>query len=700
MKESILITGGSGLLALNWAIAQRKKYSVILGINRRNIELAGVKSIQLPIESVDSIVESLNNIKPKFLIHTAGITSVEKCESDPDLAHYVNVELSKNVTEACIKTGVKLVYISTDHLFSGRTSRLSELDKPNPKNVYGETKAEAEKYIVDKCPNALIVRTNFFGWGLKHRESFSDRIINSLRNKKAITLFKDVYYTPILIETLSNIVHELCDSEEQGIYNVVGDDRISKLDFGYKIARHFSLDTNLIIPESISKKENLVQRPHDMSLSNSKLCKFLGRNIGDLESQLDSLYRQEQTGIARELAEVTPATKNMIPYGQHYIDEGDIQEVINVLRYGDITQGPKIEEFEKAIAEYVNVKYAVAVSSGTAALHLAALVAGVTSGHHLITSPITFVASANAALYNGGKVIFSDIDPQTINLCPDLLSDTLHKYKDIRAIVPVHFAGLPCDMPAIKSIADNYAVTVIEDASHALGAKYVDGNKVGSCVYSDMTTFSFHPVKTIAAGEGGMITTNDEVLHRKLLRLRSHGINKLDDQFEYSENEKEIGVSSSWYYEMQELGFNYRITDIQCALALSQFRKLDKFISRRSELVSKYNKVFSEMKNCCPAQQSIQDNSGHHLYVLRINFSALGISRSAFMQELRLNKIISQVHYIPVPAHPYYRKLGFKPEDYPNAFDYYQEALSIPLYYDLTDEQQQFVINVFKKLLT
>lgn len=389
----------------------------------------------------------------------------------------------------------------------------------------------------------------------------------------------------------------------------------------------------------------------------------------------------------------------MITYGQHHIDENDIQEVVNVLRHGDITQGPKVEEFEKAIAEYVNVKFAVAVSSGTAALHLATIVAGVSSESHLMTSPISFVASANVALYNGGKVIFSDIDPNTINLCPELLSSALQNNKNIRTIIPVHFAGLPCDMSSIKSIADNHDVTLIEDAAHALGAKYDNGYKVGSCFYSDMTIFSFHPVKAIAAGEGGMITTNNETIYRKLLRLRSHGINKLDDTLDYPEQAIEKGLPTPWYYEMQELGFNYRITDIECALALSQLKKLDKFLSRRRELVKKYNAAFSEIRNCLPAQTNTIDYSGHHLYVLRINFRSLGISRAELMRELKRNEIICQVHYIPIPAHPYYRKLGFDPEDYPNAFQYYQEALSIPLYYDLTDEQQQYVIDVFKKLL-
>lgn len=389
----------------------------------------------------------------------------------------------------------------------------------------------------------------------------------------------------------------------------------------------------------------------------------------------------------------------MIPYGKHHLDEEDIQAVVDVLRSGALTQGPAVEAFEQAVAEYVGVKFAIAVSSGTAGLHLSALATGVGPGNSLITSPITFVASANAALYAGGRPVFADINPDTVNMFPGSLKDVLAKNPDTRAVVPVHFAGLPCDMPAIKTAADEAGAMVIEDAAHALGAQYPDGKRVGCCAHSLMTVFSFHPVKAIAAGEGGMITTNDEPTYRRLLRLRSHGINKLDDPFQLPEQVKPNGVRDPWYYEMQELGFHYRITDIQCGLALSQFKKLDKFITRRRELVKAYDKGFAGMRNCRAAQVAGREQSGHHLYVLRIDFDAAGLTRAQLMQELRARQIGSQVHYIPLPAQPHYRRLGFRPEDYPNAQHYYQEALSIPLFYDLTDEQQKQIIVAIAELI-
>lgn len=389
----------------------------------------------------------------------------------------------------------------------------------------------------------------------------------------------------------------------------------------------------------------------------------------------------------------------MIPYGRHCLDEDDIHAVVEVLRRGLLTQGPTIDAFERAVAGYVGAKYAVAVSSGTAALHLAAMAAGLRPGASLITSPITFVASANAALYVGAAPVFADIDPHTINLSPSCLAQALAAHPEARAVVPVHFAGLPCDMVAIKSAADSAGVVVIEDAAHALGATYASGERVGSCVYSLMTVFSFHPVKAIAAGEGGMITTNDEPTYRRLLRLRSHGINKLDDPFQLPEQAETDGTRNPWYYEMQELGYHFRITDIQCALALSQFGKLDVFVGRRRALARAYDAAFAGMRYGRPAQATGRNDSGHHIYVLQIDFARAGVSRAQMMNALRAKQINTQVHYIPVPAQPYYRALGHDLQDYPNAQRYYQEALTIPLFYALTDDEQQHVIASIRELV-
>ena len=392
--------------------------------------------------------------------------------------------------------------------------------------------------------------------------------------------------------------------------------------------------------------------------------------------------------------------KKIIPYGKHFIDQDDIDAVVDVLTNHPLTQGKVVSNFEKSVAEFVGAKYAVAMSSWTAGLHMACIVAGVNETNKVITSPITFVASSNASFYCGSKPVFSDIDKNTINLCPVHLESTLNNNKNIKAIIPVHFSGVPCEMEKIKNIADKKNAMVIEDAAHALGAKYSDGSMVGSCKYSDMTGFSFHPVKSIAAGEGGMITTNNIDIYRRLIRLRSHGINKSDDDLLYKGAAHTGDIKNPWYMEMQELGYNYRITDIQCALANSQLKKLPAFIKRRSELAKRYDRAFSNFEPISPIQSQFRDQSSNHLYVIRVNFnSSKQISRARLMTELHKINIATQVHYIPVTSHPYYKERSYNSDDYPNALNYYEEALSIPLYYSLTNADQDKVIENLKGLI-
>ena len=386
-----------------------------------------------------------------------------------------------------------------------------------------------------------------------------------------------------------------------------------------------------------------------------------------------------------------------IPYGKHYVDQDDIDAVIEVLKGGWLTQGPKIAEFEKKIAEKVNAKYAIAVSSASAGLHLATLALNIVKGDIVLTSPNTFVASANCALYQGALPEFIDIDEDSLNICSDKLSEFLNSNnKNVKAVIPVHFAGAPCDMREISKLAKARNINIIEDASHALGGKYNCGSNIGSCKYSEMTVFSFHPVKGVTAGEGGIITTNSKTYADSIKKNRSHGIykgnfdlpgiSKADNNII---NKKEAFYDerlNPWYYEMQALGFNYRITDIQCALALSQMKKLDEFINKRSEIVSIYDERFSNSKFIKPTQLNFRTNSAHHLYVVRINFEKLGVSRGQLMQKLMDLNIGTQVHYIPVPLHPYYQDLGYDIKNYPACLDYYNEALSLPVFYGLKND--------------
>ncbi|NLT96391.1 MAG: UDP-4-amino-4,6-dideoxy-N-acetyl-beta-L-altrosamine transaminase [Clostridia bacterium] len=379
--------------------------------------------------------------------------------------------------------------------------------------------------------------------------------------------------------------------------------------------------------------------------------------------------------------------KQGIPYGRQYIDEEDIKSIIEVLKGDYLTTGPYVKKFEENFAHYVGVKYAVAVANGTAALHLACLAAGIGAGDEVITSPITFAASANCALYVGAKPVFADIDSQTYNIDPSQIKTKISA--KTKAIIPVHYTGLPCDMKAINEIAKEKNLMVIEDACHALGARYKN-TKIGDCTYSDMTVFSFHPVKHITTGEGGMITTNSKELYQKLLLLRSHGITRDEDQLKENHG--------GWYYEMQTLGYNYRLTDIQSALGISQLKKVDWFIQRRREIAEMYNRGLKDLPLELPFEPEGCINS-YHLYVIRLKKEAK-VNRKELYDYLKSKGIYSQVHYIPVHTLPYYReKLGYNWGDYPKAEEHYRNVLTLPIYPGMTDEDVKFVISKLKEVL-
>ncbi len=379
-----------------------------------------------------------------------------------------------------------------------------------------------------------------------------------------------------------------------------------------------------------------------------------------------------------------------IPYGRQYIDDDDIREVIEVLQSDWLTQGPKSREFEEKFAAYCGAKYAVSVTSGTAALHLACLVSEIGEGDEVITSPITFAASSNCALYVGASPVFIDIDPETICLDHKKLDEYLNikpvtrNEKPVttpKAVIPVHFAGLPCRMEEISNTARARNLVIIEDACHALGAEYPSGDMVGSCKYSDMTVFSFHPVKHIATGEGGMITTNSPELYDKLLKVRSHGITK---NFHDSE-----GIQyPEYYYEMQELGFNYRMTDIQCALGISQLKKLDKFIERRRSIVEYYNNAFSDLNDAMILPYSNNSHHAWHIYVVQL----LRGDRDSIFAGLKQRGIGVQVHYIPVYLHPFYRNMGFNEGLCPHAEEYFSRTITLPIHPSMSREDMKRVV--------
>lgn len=385
----------------------------------------------------------------------------------------------------------------------------------------------------------------------------------------------------------------------------------------------------------------------------------------------------------------------MIPYGKQEITQHDIDSVVDVLKSDFLTQGPQVPLFEESVKRAVNSKYAVAVNSATSALHIACLALGVGKGDVVWTTPITFVASANCALYCGADIDFVDIDPNTYNLSAQKLEEKLIDAKKNnlalpKVVIPVHLCGQPCEMSKIHELSIEYGFSIIEDASHAIGGKY-KGNPIGNCEYSDITVFSFHPVKIITTAEGGLATTNNIQLVKKMDLYRSHGITR-DSAMMTEESH------GDWYYQQIDLGFNYRMTEMQAALGVSQMTRLHDFVARRNELAIKYDELLSGLPIITPIQ--IDDSySGRHLYVIRLNLSEISLTHKDVFMQLRENGIGVNLHYIPVYTQPYYKKLGFKAGMYPESERYYQEAISIPLFHTMTDAQQISVVEAIKEVV-
>lgn len=384
----------------------------------------------------------------------------------------------------------------------------------------------------------------------------------------------------------------------------------------------------------------------------------------------------------------------MIPYGKQDINQQDIDSVVNVLKSDFLTQGPQVPAFERALIDHTGATYALAVNSATSALHIACLALGLGEGDWLWTSPITFVASANCGLYCGAQVDFVDIDPSTYNMCPKQLEEKLIKAKAEgklpKVVVPVHLCGQPCDMEAIANLAKEYNFKVIEDASHAIGGKY-KGFPIGNCEYSDITVFSFHPVKIVTTAEGGAVMTNQKALADKVALLRSHGITRDPAQMKGESH-------GGWYYEQIDLGFNYRMTELQAALGVSQMQRLEEFISSRHKLARLYDEKLKNLPIILPFQLE-NTYSGLHLYVIRLQLNKIEKTHKQVFEELREKGVGVNLHYIPVHTQPYYKSMGFSCGDFPEAEKYYQDAISIPMFHGMTSEQQEKVVAVLSEVL-
>ena len=691
--KSILIFGGAGFLGSNFAFFLKKKYKIIINFNKKKIFFPDVTYVSIynhNTKDLSSIKEKIVALNPDIIINCLALSDIDKCEQKPELSEKLNYTFPLCLSKICNENKIKFIQISTDHLFNKKNLFKNENFKKSTVNIYAYHKSRAEEDILSINSKSLIIRTNFFGTSPKENYSL-DKIFDNLRKNRHVNGVIDYYFTPIYAGFLIKYIILLIKKKLSGIFNVAGNDRVSKYDFYKKINQFYKFDDNLIVKKKLKNLNNLSKRSKELSLSNKKLRKALNIKIPNLNRQIKT-YLNEKKKIQEFFSK-------KFPYGKHSINRSDKTNVIKILSSGSLTQGSFISHMEEKIANYVGSKYAVLVSSATAGLHISYSCLDLSSKSKIITSPITFVSTANAALFCNSNVKFSDINDLDLNLDLNELKKNIKDPK-IKIIVPVHFAGLPVDMSEVYNIAKLNKMFVVEDAAHAFGAKYKCGSMVGSCKYSDLCVFSFHPVKTLAAGEGGAVTTNSKNLYLELLKLRSHGIGVntspfINKKYSHTHNKRNL-----WYYEMRRLGFHYRQTEINAALLESQLARVDNFLSKRRNLAIKYDNFFCNMDNVSITQRHGRHQSSNHLYILRFNFNNLNISRNEFMKKLREHGIYTQVHYIPIPIQPYYKNLGYNLRNISNALKYYEECLSIPLYYDLNYEEQNYIKNTIAELIS
>lgn len=704
-RRKLLITGVSGLLGNNLAYYFKGRYEVLGLYYSYPVDIGGINTEKCDVSDEGSIKKIINEFSPSVIIHCASLTNIDQCEADKNHTKKINVLSTRNIVSNTAEKDIKLVYISTDAVYDGIKGNFSESDRVSPLSYYGVSKYEGEMEI-KKAADYLIFRTNIFGWNIQDKKSLGEWMLEGLKSNKEINCFKDVYFSSIYTFEFARVIDIAIREDLNGTYNCGASDMCSKYEFAEKIADCFGLDKKLIKPISIDEFDFKAKRGKQLTLNVDKLQKKLNYKLPSINQSVEAFYKDYRCGLPEEIKQGKPAAGQraaFIHYGRQYIDESDINAVACILRSDRITQGPRVEEFEKKLSEYCGAECAVAVNSGTSALHIACLAADLKDGDEAITSPITFVASANCAVYCRAKPVFADIDSETYNMVPEKIGEKITR--KTKAVIAVHFAGQSCDMESIHRIVKEKEkefgskIFIIEDACHALGSLYKK-KYAGSCAFSDMTVMSFHPVKHITTGEGGVVLTNDELLYKRLKRFRSHGITSTPEEFQildFRDQTMPTGRQASdfmpWYYEQVDLGHNYRITDIQCALGLSQFKKLEGFRRRRREIITAYNKAFSGIKHIQIPFESADCNSNFHLYVLLFDFDSIGIKRHQFMAKLKDRGIQTQVHYIPVHTQPFYRKnFGTDWGDCPNAEKYYERCLSIPLYPAMTDDDVQRVI--------
>ncbi len=746
-RVRLLITGVSGVLGNNLARYFCDRYDVLGLYGSHAVSIDGIALRRVDLLSPESVETVIKEFEPRVIIHCAAKANVDECEEHPEVARKVNVDGTKLIVDSMNGRETKLVYISTDSVYDGRKGNYVETDPVHPLSVYARSKHNGEGEVL-KRKNSLVVRTAFFGWDIQNRRvGLAEWIMDQLSQKQEIRGFEDVFTSLIYTFKLAELLEKAIQKDLKGIYHIVSRTSMSKYEFALKLADFFGFDKSLIKAASVKNSGLKADRPLNLRLNTDKLTQDLNVSLPTIEESLAQFYQDFESGLPQKIrtarhsqrspkGEVKNLIKeeilrsamglpqddskdisqqsqsypqlNFIPYGRQDIEEEDIQAVVEVLKSRYLTQGPKVAEFESVLCHRTDAHFAVAVNSGTSGLHIACLAAGIELGDEVITTPNTFVASANCVVFCGGKPIFADIDAETYNISPREIEKKMTA--KTKAVIPVHFAGQSCDMQHIRNIVQaaekkyGHKIFIIEDASHALGSRYKDYS-IGACPFSDMAIMSFHPVKHITTAEGGAVLTNDAGLFKKLKFFRSHGISNSPEDIVYKDQafvnrgEKETPVLNPWYYEQISLGYNYRITDLQCALGISQLKRFDVFRRCRREIVNRYNSTFKNIPNIKIPFESKDCDSNFHLYVALFDFANMGLTRAEFMFRLRNQGIQTQVHYIPVHTQPFYQN-QFKTRwgDCPQAESYYQKCLSLPLFSAMTDEDVDQVIREVKSL--
>lgn len=698
--RSIFITGISGMLGNNLALALRRDFAVAGLYHRHPAAVPGTESLGGDLLDYQSLRRLMLERRPDIVVHCASLTNVDAQEKDPEAAWRANVQATRNLLDACRDLSVKFVYISTDSIYGNGPGPHAEDFPASPVNVYGSTKLEAERLATARA-GSLVLRTNIYGWNIQPKQGLGEWMLSRLQSAEAIPGFQDVLFSGIYTLLFAEVLRKCLDTGLSGVFNCACHDGWDKHRFAATMAAALGCSPALVEPSTLDRAGLYAPRGKDLRLDVSRLERALGHTLPTMQESLEAFLADAADGLPQRIKADNCGTicgfypqRTMITYGGQCIDAVDIEAVSDVLKGSNLAQGPAIDAFEAAIARRVDAPHAVAVSSGTGALHIACLAAGVGPGDEVVTTPNTFVASANCAAYCGARPIFADIDPRTYNMSPESLHAAITKAT--RAVIPVHFAGQSCDMQAICDVVREREreygtrITIIEDACHALGSMY-RRMPVGCCRYSDMTVFSFHPVKHITTAEGGLVATRDPELARVLTMLRSHGIER--DATRIVEN------PGPWYYEQVMLGFHYRITDPQCALGLSQLDKLPWFMARRRAIVNRYNEAFSNLPFLTTPWEAPDNDSNFHLYVACFDFEAIKSTRKDMMLHLKEQRIQTQVHYIPVHLHPYYRNTyGYAVGDLPEAEGYYARCLSLPLHPGMSDSDVEHVITEISSL--